>query len=393
MERIWSENKVINLTVNVLLFLVGINFLHYGQLILPVICLLLFIDNKLQFKVNSPMTFIVLCLFAVSFYAFSYKMGFYSVMGFTLPMAYYIGSNIKDPSEENIKKIIYLFAISMGIHVILNSIIELILHGTRGFFMSTTHYDFWTREKIANTHTAVNADIIIGCLYYLLFHEKNRKLKGLCLVIFVLSMFYLLVIGRRTPVIMLLMVMVFSFLYEAFILKNSSERLRKNFYIVSLLAVAFVILLILFYSLDLFGLKALLDESHIVHKFKQSFINDQRFELYFGSFALMPKYPWGGQHISTILGEQVHDLLIDIYDYAGIVTCAIMIVYAFCYGRTIYRLFKSKKVSNDLKIFSLGVFLCLVTQMFFEPIMTGSSLFLIIAIIINTIVERLLLNE
>ena len=73
---------------------------------------------------NSPMTFIVLCLFAVSFYAFSYKMGFYSVMGFTLPMAYYIGSNIKDPSEENIKKIIYLFAISMGIHVILNSIIE-----------------------------------------------------------------------------------------------------------------------------------------------------------------------------------------------------------------------------------------------------------------------------
>ncbi|MBQ2582778.1 MAG: hypothetical protein II577_02635, partial [Erysipelotrichaceae bacterium] len=95
MERIWSENKVINLAVNVLLFLIGINFLHYGQLILPVICLLLFIDNKLQFKVNSPMTFIVLCLFAISFYAFSYKMGFYSVMGFTLPMAYYIGSNIK----------------------------------------------------------------------------------------------------------------------------------------------------------------------------------------------------------------------------------------------------------------------------------------------------------
>ena len=34
-----------------------------------------------------------------------------------------------------------------------------------------------------------------------------------------------------------------------------------------------------------------------------------------------------------------------------------------------------------------------VLIMFFEPIMTGSSLFLIIAIIINALFERLVLNE
>ena len=109
MDNIWSDNKYINLCINILLFMLGINFLHYGQLILPIICFLLFVDNKLKFKVNNPITFVVLCLFGISFYAFSYKLGFYSVMGFTCPMAYYIGSNMKHPSEDNIKKEGFLF--------------------------------------------------------------------------------------------------------------------------------------------------------------------------------------------------------------------------------------------------------------------------------------------
>ena len=109
MNRIWSDNGYIDLIINVLLFMVGINFMHYGQLIFPVICLLLFIDNRLKFKVNDPKVFILLCLFGISFYAFSYKLGFYSVMGFCCPMAYYIGSNIKYPNAGNVKKIILLF--------------------------------------------------------------------------------------------------------------------------------------------------------------------------------------------------------------------------------------------------------------------------------------------
>ena len=373
--------------------MMGINFLHYGQLILPIICFLLFVDNKLQFKVNNPITFVVLCLFGISFYAFSYKLGFYSVMGFTCPMAYYIGSNMKHPSEGNIKKIIYLFAIAMGCHVILNSIYEYIVHGHHGFFMSTTHYDFWTKEKIANTATAVNADLIIGCLYYLVFHEKNKALKLSGVIIFLISMFYLVVIGRRTPVILIAVAFVASFFYESFILQSGSKKLKKAFMLIAGGALLSVVLLIFAYSFNIFGAKTILSEYHIIQKFSKGFINDQRFELYFGSFKLMPQYLWGGQHISTILGEQVHDFWIDIYDYAGIVPFVIMIIYSIIYLRNTIKFYKSRNVSNDLKIFLLGVLICIIMQMFFEPIMTGSSLFLIIAIIINALFERLVLNE
>lgn len=394
MNNIWSDNKLINLCINILIFLVGINFLHFGQLILPVICFLLFADNRLKFKVNDPKLFIGLCLFGLAFFAFTYKYNaFYSVMGFTCPMAYYIGSNMKHPSEENIKKIVYLFAISMSLHIILNSIYEYIVHGHHGFFMSTTHYDFWTKEKIANTATAVNIDILIGCLYYLIFHEKNNAVRISLFVLFAASLFYLLVIARRTPIFMAAIVMVFSFVYEAYILKNSTKKQRKIFTILACCAIATVALLVTIYSLNLFNCRVTWDGYHIVQKFKQKFINDQRFELYFGSFGLMPNYLWGGQHISTILGEQVHDFWIDIYDYAGIVPCFVMIVCSVMELMVIIRCLKSNRISNEFKTLILGVSICIIMQLFFEPVMTGASLFLLIAIIILGFFERIIVSK
>ena len=314
-------------------------------------------------------------------------------MGFTLPMAYYVGSNMYEPNEEKIKKLIYLFAISMSLHVILNAIYEYIVHGHHGFFMSTTHFDVWTREKISNTATAINADILVGCLYYLLFHEKDKKMKSILFVLAILSLFYLVVIGRRTPVMMIFLEFVISFLYETRYLKNSSLKLKKGFYGISVFVLIIVSLLAIIYSFNLFNAKSLLEEYHIIQKFTKGFINDQRFELYFGSFKLMPKYLWGGQEISNILGEQVHDFWIDIYDYAGIITCAIMIVYSIMYFMNVLIVLKSSLFSNDFKILSLGVFFCIILQMFLEPIMTGASLFLIVGIIINALTERLIIDE
>ena len=392
MDNIWSENKYINLCINILLFLTGINFLHYGQLILPVICFLLFVDRKMKFYVNSPLTFVVLCLFAVSFYYFSVK-DFYCVMGFTLPMAYYIGCNIHEVNEEKIRKVIYLLAISMGLHVILNAIIEAILHGHHGFFFSSTHYDFWTREKISNTATAINIDILLGCVYYLIFHEKNKVLKIIDLVTFVLAMFYLMVIGRRTPVMMIFIVFVVSFVYETIYLKNTSARLRTAFIRIFVSVIVFVALIVTIYTLNIFGAKDVLNGYRIIGKFSKGFINDQRFELYFGSFKLMPKYLWGGQHISKILGEQVHDFWIDIYDYAGIVTCAIMIVYSIICLINSVKLLKNNYCSNKFRVLYLGVFVSITLQLFFEPVMTGSSIFVIVAIVIIALAETLVPYE
>lgn len=391
MLNIWSSNRYLNLCINILVFMVGINFMHIGQLILPIICFLLFVENKLHFKVNSPKIFIILCLFSISFYAFSYKLGFYSVMGFTLPMAYYIGSNIKNPSQENIKKVIYLLALSMSLHVVLNACIELALHGTRGLFFASTHYDFWTRDKISNTGTAVNADLLIGCIYYVLNKEDNKRLRIISILVFLISFSYLIIIGRRTTLLISIITYLLLYIYE----KNTigiTEKHKRMMIRIMVICACIVIPFAIVYYFDLFSAKTFLDQLNVILKLKNSLIGDERIRLYFDAIKLMPKYPFGGQKISGVLGLPVHELWLDVYDYAGIIPYILIVVFSLYFVFVLYRYVKNKTIDNDLKLMVLGVYITIIIQMFLEPVMTGASLFLLITVIIHGIVEKALIE-
>ena len=389
MSNIWSENKYVNLLVNCLMFLVGINFFHYGQLFLPIICLILFIDHKLAFKVNNPGVFILLCLFGVSFYGFSYQLGFYSVMGFTLPMAYYIGSNLKDKNVENVRKVIYLLALGMGTHLILNSIYELIVHELNGFLFSSSHYDIWTRQKKTSTMIAIDLDLLIACLYYLLFHEKDKRIKNICIGVFVLGMSYLIIIGRRTQSILLLLLLGISFVYETFFLKIIGEKQKKAFIRISSIVLSVILVLLAIYSFDLFGMQTVMDEFRIVMKLKESLIGDERFNALFKAISLMPKYLFGGQQISKAMELEVHNFWLDIYDYAGIVPFVLILVYSIYCFMNMSKIIRNSKCFTPFNTLVLGLLACFFIQLNLEPAMTGASIFVIVVVFICTLLEGL----
>ncbi len=382
MNSIWSDNKYTEAAVNILLFLTGINFLHYGQLILPVICLLLFIDNRLRFKVSDPKVFVVLCLFAVSFYGFS-KKDFYCVMGFTLPMAYYIGSNIRYPNQENVRKVIYLFAIAMGFHLFLDLMRDLILRGPEKVMHASTHYDIWTNDKISSTLISVELDLLIACFYYLLMHEKDRKVKAVSAFLFVSGMAYCLIMGRRAPILMFFLAVFFGFLADS----KVSDRQRKAFFVLMGILIGVFLVLGLIYSFDLFGLKVLLDRFYIFEKISRG-IMDSRLNIYREALKLLGVYCWGGQKISASIGIQIHELWLDVYDYAGIITYALLLCYTFFFIRGYARAIAFCKGSSFRSLL-VSLLICIFIQMFLEPVMTAASLFLLIVIIIGTMLERM----
>ena len=387
MKQFWSENVYVNTAINCLLFLTGINFLHYGQLFLPIICLILFIDNKFVFKVNQPKTFILLCLFAVSFYAFSYQLGFYSVMGFTLPMAYYIGSNLKKKDMAAAKAVILFLAVAMAMHVILNAGYEYIVHGQRGFFYSSSHYDIWMGDKLSSTLIAIDIDLMLVCVYYLIFHEKNRGIKLFCLAVFALSMFYVVVIGRRTQSLLLAILLLASFIYEAFFLKNGDTKIRKKFLIFVTVFLLVLTGVFLVYSLNLFGLRPIMDTYRIIQKLKQGLISDERFDVFFDVISLMPRYLFGGQNISKTLQLEVHNFWLDIYDFSGIVPFVLMLIYTVHYFFTATKILRYDSISNSFKILVLNLLICLFIQYNLEPVMTGASILLILSVVIGALLE------
>ena len=393
MNHIWSENKYIETLINVLLMLMGINFMHFGQLFLPVVCFLIFIANRFVFKVNKPIVFVILCLFAVSFYYFSYQLGFYSVMGFTLPMAYYIGSNIKEPSFEKVKKIIFLLAFSMGIHLAINFIYNFATRGLERILHSSSHRDVWVQDIVSSTAMAVDLNILMGSLYYCLFYEKKKAIRYFALSLFVFDMIYCLIMGRRTPLLLLLITFTVVFLYDAFIAKRVSNRVRRVFLCLAGTVLLLFVGFIIAYTNNIGNCREFLDQFYIITKLKNGLIDYTRIEPWLKGVQLMPKYFWGGQKISAELGIQVHELWIDIYDYAGIISYLLMIVYSLCYLGVMIKTIKQRDNVTNRNTLFIGLFLCIGIQMFLEPVMTGESIFLIVSVIIGSMIESMLENE
>lgn len=386
----WSENKKISIIINVLIFLVAINVVHLGQLLLPIICLILFIDNKFKIKLNSISIFIVLCVFAISFFAFSYRLGFYGVMGFTLPMAYYIGSNMKDVNENNIKKIIYIIVAGMVLHIVLNFIYEITIYGV-DVMSKKTRYDFWIRDEIVPTLIGILFTIPFGCVYYVITYEKNKNIKFMFIFGFIFLLLYDIGLGRRTPLAILVLSVGASYLLS-FVLMRESNIPKWPIYLLFLIIVLYLGLkqyLAWAFKNDLelyFELKGI----PLIYKIDHYGIDGERIEIIKNTHRLMNSYLWGGMQISNILNIKVHEFWLDIYDYAGVVPFTLMLVYSVFNLFKQYQIFISKKISNPIKVLLMTMFICIVAQLFIEPIMTCSTIFLLCSIIILTASHKLI---
>ncbi len=374
----WSKNRYVDYLINTLLFLIGINIFHYGQLILPVICLVLFIDRKLQFYVKSPFTFVVLCLYAVSFYAFSHQLGFYSVMGFTLPMAYYIGSNLNEVSEGNIRKVIYYIAFGMCVHLLLNFYYDYTVLGSE-LLLRNSHYDFWTKGYVAANTTSVNLIMIISAIYYILFFEKDKKLRYAGIILFFGALSYDLALGKRMPIFIMVLCLGLNVLCDViFVQKN------KKFILVLVIPALALAFLLFLYFINFLGLKDIMDNIRLVIKIKAGFFDFDRVKILLWALPYFPVYLWGGQKISAAIGIQIHELWLDVYDYAGLPSYILLMVYTVIYIIDVVKTIKNGSVSKPFKLLIISFVFCAACVMLLEPVMTGSSLFLICVIMIGT---------
>ncbi len=385
MEGIFSDNKYINTLIIILLFLVGINVFHYGQLLLPIICLLIFIDRKMQFTVVSPGIFVILCLFAVSFYAFSHELGSYSVMAFTFPMAYYIGSNIRACSSGNIRKIILLFAFAMGLHIFLDIMYELSVRNVERIINSSSHYDIWLKDKMVSTAIAIDLVYLISSVYYLLYFESNRIIRYSGILLFGIDLLFCLIIGRRTSLFLSVLCIAFSFVYHGYLDHSITQQIRKG---LKLLLIVLIICSVLLGIVYLFDIDSLFDGLYILNKIKNGLFDQSRIDVLIQSVKLMPYHLWGGQEISSLTGLPIHELWLDVYDYAGIISYLLLHCYTFSYLLTIIRTHKSD-IEDGHKIMFMTLFLAVILQSFIEPLMTGMSIFLIVSIVVGTMIERL----
>lgn len=382
----WSIKKDIDDTIIILLFLTAINFLHLGQLILPLICIYVFISSGYKFKVNNKVTFILLCSFGLTFFIFSYKLGFYSIMGFCFPMAYYIGSNIQKTDERSIKRVIYLIAFSMALHICLNFVVDVVIDGA-DFFNSINHYDAWMKEYVPTTATAVNGVMLISLSYYLLIFEKEKKYQLTGFILLLIILLYDIALGRRTPLFLLILCIIYSVIFNIKVIKNN--KIRKDvLYGFIVLIMIIVLLITVSYVFDIFGSKEFIENLGIIKKFKDYGLDTGRLDIFIEAIKLAPQHLWGGKEISDIIGIQIHDLWMDTFDYAGIIPFVLLVVHTIIFISIFIKIMKNNSINKEYKLFISVLYLAITIQLLLEPIMTGSSLFIILVIMIEAMLEK-----
>lgn len=304
-------------------------------------------------------------------------------MGFCLPMAYYIGGKL-DKKEDNIKRLIYIIAMGMGIHVLLNMAYDFTIYGT-DLFNHTSHYDIWLQDEAMPTAVATNYMILTGCIYYLIFKENNRKIKYGILFVYLVMMIYNITVGRRTPILMLGICLMLGVFFDFFVFGSNKKVLKKAF----IIFIVIVLVAGAVWTFDLFGVRTVLYHMPFLTKFREYGLDTGRFDIMIQGIKMMPTYLWGGQYISGIMEIQIHDLWLDIYDYAGIIPFILMLVFTIYEIVCFIKLLLNKKISSNFKLLLIGVYTSCMFQAMLEPLMTGASIFLICMVIMFATTDKL----
>lgn len=350
-------------------------------------CLLLIMIIYMIIKRRSIIihskSFILLLAFEISYYVLlkvnNIDVAVYKII---CPIImYYCGATIYILKKENdlyINKCIISICVGLFLHAMLNFATNI---------GSTTRntIDIWTHQYLAATLQGTMLTMILSMLFYVYGTQKNIKVKIVYGICFALSIMYLLTLGSRTQIIITIIVCVFeTILYN--VLNKDKKRVKMI-----LKSIIIVLIMIVAYNINIFGIKDVVHESNLYKRLGQSETKESdnnRLETQILAFKSMLENPFGNEEKIGNL-NYAHNMWLDIGKEVGIIPCLLLIGYTISTLKSLYYIIKSKNVgiSLEYKILVTSIYLGVNINFFTEPIMQGIPFFFIMVTLINGMVD------
>ena len=77
------------------------------------------------------------------------------------------------------------------------------------------------------------------------------------------------------------------------------------------------------------------------------------------------------------------------YDYAGIITWLLLIIYSICCLFTFVSCIKNEKIDKNLKLMFINLFVVIFISLMMEPAFTSTSIYVIVVVMLFTCLEKL----
>ena len=368
-NNLFSFNSIVVLA---LLFLGALNFLGRHSIWFLLAFIFMLMVQRVKVKLNAAVVF--LFLFSVFYMLFSDSVSI-GVVGlvtlFIYMMCYITGYNLVDNidtieiRERKFNIILLVLMAGNFMHFLLNLLINY------NQITSRNTLDFWTRQVMSATGQSVLAclAIAIGCAFVL--SDCNTKYKVIACVILGLVIYYNLILAGRTIFVMLIILLTVA--YGNYLINGTVKKNKIRKFIGLIL---FVLLLYFAYEQNIMGLKTIVEHSNFYNRFwnpyaSEHIMDDSRMSVKAEYVKRFLEHPWGGNFLKDEIGKYAHDLLLDIYDDAGIFAFIAMTGYVLSTMMNLFRVMRSKYTSFLTKQLVLCVYVAIYIEFFLEPIIAG----------------------
>lgn len=380
------ENNSVSLVLFFLLVVAASNFMLLGiYFFLFTACAFLLTRRR----IGCSLQILPLFLFAVSYAFFVSITGSFGVSAlkiFVCPLVWLFGYNISFRQTSN-KIITYMCALAIGAAI----------HGIANFFYNISvgvdmslgrTYDFFSGSLSAATGQATYFTMLVAISFWMIFLQRNLWARLLGALLYITALLYDVQLGGRTFLVLSVLALPIGLLLYCFFVARGSQADRKKVFRTLLLVICIVSLAIIAFNSNFLGIKDIYEDSYLYKRLEiynaTDLDSDSRFFRKAQYFKLVPEYLFGGNHISVDedLGY-AHELWLDIYDDAGMITYILIVLYT---GASLIRFIKAAKMKKTEllhKVCLLSFCSIMMLQFFVEPILQGAPMLLYSYIVVD----------
>lgn len=301
---------------------------------------------------------------------------------FILPViAYIVGwCSFEQSGDDSYSTTNNILGVTFGfaLHAVLNYLVNI---GTanRGLLV-----DFWSGSYWSATGSGFLNTMIFSLLVYFLAIEKRCWIKASFAILTLGCVLYMLMLGNRTQLLILIVTsIVIGTLY--LLERGSWSSVAKSFAGICSLIIIFVVC----YHLNLFGLSDLLIKSNLAARFlegtEMSKSNAERISQLIAGIRNLYQHPLGGQKSQMYF----HNMWLDICRIAGLIPMVLMILYNAVTVRNATCLFRNKQIDIGTRYLIISVYTGCLMNCLVEPVLEGLVSFFLSFCLINGITDSM----
>lgn len=349
---------------------IGVKYILVGVIVL---CVAQEIFNKKIFLDKE-----VIVLFAGMFiYSVISQVSAEWVIKLTLlpSLFYYYGKSIiimQDQNGRNQRSKVAIVVVALGLFI--GSILNAVSWYQYGFENGRVWGEFWTGQILPATQHIFWSLLIIALVFYGIYYwKKSPILNGIFVLGGLWSVWFSLVTGSRTIVLIFGIVLLLNIILYCYF--NWKDEKKKSCIIKYVIIMAVIsVLLVAAYIVNIGGIFTPLKDSYMWTR-NGGILHNIRFQAQLSVFKQLFHHPFGGNHMEVAGLSSAHNVWLNIANTSGVLPFSLIVVYTIFMFWNLVKFVKRQKTAQEIKYLLVSVYISLFLYYMVEPALDANVMY------------------